>query len=54
MAALSISLLLIGGLSVVQTSAVVVAVPVVIIYALLVISLMKWLKNDEHVYEEEK
>ncbi|MEZ2457624.1 BCCT family transporter [Salinicoccus roseus] len=54
MAFLSISLLLIGGLSVVQTSAVVVAVPVVIIYALLVISLMKWLKNDEHVYEEEK
>ncbi|WP_434121188.1 BCCT family transporter [Salinicoccus roseus] len=54
MAFLSISLLLIGGLSVVQTSAVVVAVPVVIIYALLVISLMRWLKNDEHVYEEEK
>lgn len=54
MAFLSISLLLIGGLSVVQTSAVVVAVPVVIIYVLLVISLMKWLKNDEHVYEEEK
>ena len=54
MAALSISLLLIGGLSVVQTSAVVVAVPVVIIYALLVISLMKWLKNDEHIYEEDK
>ncbi|CAM2945880.1 BCCT family transporter [Salinicoccus roseus] len=54
MAFLSISLLLIGGLSVVQTSAVVVAVPVVIIYALLVISLMKWLKNDEHIYEEDK
>jgi len=54
MALLSISLLLIGGLNVVQTSAVVVAVPVVIIYLLLFISLMKWLRNDEHIYEEEK
>lgn len=54
MALLSISLLLIGGLNVVQTSAVVVAVPVVIIYILLIISLMKWLKNDDHIYEEDK
>src|SRR5699024_11267593 len=53
MALLSISLLLIGGLNVVQTSAVVVAVPVVIIYILLIISLMKWLKNrsEEHTSE---
>lgn len=54
MALLSISLLLIGGLKVVQTSAVVVAVPVVIIYILLIISLMKWLKNDDHIYKEDK
>lgn len=46
MAALSISLLLIGGLNVVQTSAVVVAVPVVVLYILLIISLMRWLKED--------
>lgn len=54
MALLSISLLLIGGLNVVQTSAVVVAVPVVVIYILLIISLFKWLKNDEHTMKEEK
>ncbi len=54
MALLSISLLLIGGLSVVQSSAVVVAVPVVIIYLLLIISLFKWLKNDTHTFEEEE
>lgn len=53
MALLSISLLLIGGLNVVQTSAVVVAVPVVIIYILLVVSLFKWLKEDFSMKEEE-
>lgn len=54
MAGLSISLLLIGGLNVVQTSAVVVAVPVVILYILLIISLMKWLREDfKHKVEEE-
>src|SRR5699024_11668746 len=53
MGALSISLLLIGGLNVVQTSAVVVAVPVVIMYILLIISLMKWLREDfKHKVEE--
>ncbi|AKG73589.1 BCCT family transporter [Salinicoccus halodurans] len=46
MALLSISLLLIGGLNVVQTSAVVVAVPVVILYILLIISLFRWFKED--------
>lgn len=46
MALLSISLLLIGGLDVVQTSAVVVSVPIVLIYILLIISLFKWLKQD--------
>lgn len=54
MGALSISLLLIGGLNVVQTSAVVVAVPVVIMYILLIISLMKWLREDfKHKVEED-
>ncbi|MDQ0205751.1 BCCT family transporter [Alkalicoccobacillus murimartini] len=46
LAALSISLLSVGGLRVVQTSAVIVAVPVVIIYLLLTISLIRWLKTD--------
>ncbi|TSB46589.1 BCCT family transporter [Alkalicoccobacillus porphyridii] len=46
LAVLSISLLTVGGLRVVQTSAVVVAVPVVFIYFLLTVSLIKWLKAD--------
>ncbi|MDT8862913.1 BCCT family transporter [Alkalihalobacillus sp. MEB130] len=49
---LAISLTIAGGLSVVQTSSVLVAVPVLIMYVLMTISLLKWLKQDEsiHVY----
>ncbi|PJK17071.1 choline transporter [Chryseomicrobium excrementi] len=46
LAVMAIALLLIGGLNVVQTSSVVVSVPVVIIYVLLTISLLRWLKKD--------
>ncbi|WP_240793313.1 BCCT family transporter [Psychrobacillus vulpis] len=46
LAALAISLLLIGGLKVIQTSAVIVSVPVIIIYLLLATSLIRWLKQD--------
>lgn len=46
MAVLAISLLAIGGLGVVQTSAVFVSVPVIIIYIVLIVSLMRWLRRD--------
>ncbi|WYP28119.1 BCCT family transporter [Alkalihalobacillus sp. FSL W8-0930] len=46
LAALAISLISVGGLKVVQTSAVIAAVPIVIIYLLLTLSLVKWLKED--------
>ncbi|AQQ54799.1 BCCT family transporter [Planococcus lenghuensis] len=46
LAALAISLLLIGGLNVIQTSSVIVSVPVIVIYVLLTVSLLKWLKED--------
>lgn len=46
LATISISLLLIGGLRVIQTSAVVVSVPIYIFYLLLVLSLLRWLKQD--------
>lgn len=46
MAILSMSLLLVGGLRVIQTSAVVVAVPIYIIYLLLLVSLIRWLRQD--------
>ena len=46
LAALAVSLLLIGGLSVIQTSSVIVSVPVIILYGLLSISLLRWLKQD--------
>lgn len=46
LAAISLSLLSIGGLKVIQTSSVFVSLPVVIIYFLLTGSLMKWLKED--------
>ena len=45
-AGLAISLLLIGGLKVIQTSAVIVSVPVIIVYLLLATSLIRWLKKD--------
>lgn len=52
LSALAISLTVVGGLSVVQTSSVLVSVPVLIMYILLSLSLIKWLKNNEesHVY----
>ncbi len=46
LAIISISLLLIGGLRVIQTSAVIVSVPIFIIYILLIVSLLRWLKED--------
>lgn len=46
LALISISLLLIGGLRVIQTSAVIVSVPIFIIYLLLIVSLFRWLKED--------
>lgn len=46
LAAVAISLISIGGLSTVQTSAVLVSVPVVFIYGLLTVSLLRWLKAD--------
>jgi BCCT family betaine/carnitine transporter len=53
LAVLAISLLAIGGLSVVQTSSVLVSVPVIIIYILLTVSLMRWLKKDyENTFSE--
>ncbi|WP_434400656.1 BCCT family transporter [Planococcus sp. 11815] len=48
LAALAISLLLIGGLNVIQTSSVIVSVPVILLYGLLTASLLKWLKEDYH------
>ncbi|WP_318616924.1 BCCT family transporter [Sporosarcina sp. YIM B06819] len=46
LAVLSITLLLIGGLRVIQTSAVIVSVPIFVIYLLLIVSFFKWLKQD--------
>ncbi|MBD1379383.1 BCCT family transporter [Metabacillus arenae] len=52
LSALAISLTMSGGLNVVQTSSVLVSVPVLIVYILMAISLIKWLKKNEekHVY----
>ncbi|MGB5855331.1 MAG: BCCT family transporter [Oceanisphaera sp.] len=52
MAVLAISLLLIGGLKVVQSSTVIVAVPVLIIYLLLIISILRWLRQDHDLKEQ--
>ncbi|MFJ7934615.1 BCCT family transporter [Sporosarcina sp. NPDC096371] len=46
LAVIAIALLLVGGLRVIQTSAVIVSVPIIIIYLLLAISLIRWLKKD--------
>ena len=45
-AVLSVTLFNIGGLRVIQTSAVIVSVPIFIIYLLLIVSFFKWLKQD--------
>ncbi|MCK0469882.1 BCCT family transporter [Halalkalibacter sp. APA_J-10(15)] len=52
LSALAISLTMTGGLNVVQTTSVLVAVPVLIMYILISVSLVKWLKQneDKHVY----
>ncbi|WP_221569124.1 BCCT family transporter [Alkalihalobacillus sp. TS-13] len=56
LSALAISLTIVGGLDVVQTSSVLVSVPVLIMYALMTMSLVKWLKEDEsmHIYVNTK
>ncbi|MFB5087556.1 BCCT family transporter [Psychrobacillus sp. PGGUH221] len=46
LAAIAVALLLIGGLNVIQTSSVIVSVPVIIVYLLLATSLIRWLKKD--------
>ncbi|WP_438310566.1 BCCT family transporter [Sporosarcina sp. FA9] len=46
LAILSLTLLFVGGLRVIQTSAVIVSVPIFIIYILLIISFFRWLKQD--------
>lgn len=52
LSALAISLTIVGGLKVVQTSSVLVSVPVLVMYVLLSVSLIKWLgqNEDRHVY----
>ena len=54
LAVISISLLLVGGLRVIQTSAVIVSVPIFIIYILLLISLLRWLKQDYPTIKDRK
>ncbi|MGI8386317.1 BCCT family transporter [Robertmurraya sp. P23] len=46
LAIMAVALLMVGGLKVIQTSSVIVSVPVIIIYLLLAISLVRWLKQD--------
>ncbi|WP_235062646.1 BCCT family transporter [Thalassobacillus devorans] len=50
LSALAISLTIVGGLDVVQTSSVLVSVPVLIMYILMAYSLIKWLKSNEHLH----
>ncbi|SFQ15621.1 BCCT family transporter [Salibacterium halotolerans] len=52
LSALAISLTIVGGLNVVQTSSVLVSVPVLIMYVLLAASLVKWLKEREQPVKE--
>ncbi|SDJ28496.1 BCCT family transporter [Natribacillus halophilus] len=47
LATMALSLTLVGGLEVVQSSAVLVSVPVLIMYVLLAVSLYRWLHQDE-------
>ena len=49
LAILAVALLIIGGLKVIQTSAVIVSVPVIIIYLLLTVSLVRWLKQHDNI-----
>lgn len=50
LSSLAISLTIVGGLEVVQTSAVLVSVPILILYVFLAISLIRWLKQNEHLH----
>lgn len=50
LSALAIALMVVGGLQVVQTSAVLVSVPVLIMYVLMVLSLLRWLRRDQHLH----
>lgn len=50
---LAISLLLVGGLRVVQTSSVLVSVPVILMYLLLALSLVRWLREGHEPIAEE-
>ncbi|WP_026702577.1 BCCT family transporter [Salibacterium aidingense] len=52
LSALAISLTIVGGLNVVQTSSVLVSVPVLIMYILLAVSLIKWLREREEPVKE--
>ncbi|KKB35481.1 BCCT family transporter [Bacillus thermotolerans] len=56
LSALAISLTLAGGLNVVQTSSVLVSVPILIMYVLLAASLIKWLQVDidRHIYVDHR
>ncbi|WP_428911629.1 BCCT family transporter [Niallia sp. Krafla_26] len=56
LSALAISLTMTGGLDVVQTSSVLVSVPVLLMYILMAMSLIKWLKKNEkiHIYVNKK
>ncbi|MED1738087.1 BCCT family transporter [Bacillus swezeyi] len=56
LSALAISLTMTGGLNVVQTSSVLVSVPVLFMYVLMAVSLVKWLKHNEqkHIYETDR
>lgn len=56
LSALAISLTLAGGLNVVQTSSVLVSVPILIMYVLLAASLIKWLQadTDRHIYVDHR
>ncbi|MFD1067617.1 BCCT family transporter [Oceanobacillus locisalsi] len=50
LSALAISLTIVGGLDVVQTSSVLVSVPILVLYVLMAMSLIKWLNNNEHLH----
>ncbi len=54
LAGVALSLMAVGGLSAVQVSSVVVAVPLLAVFALLIISLMKYLKEDYPDLEQKK
>lgn len=43
---ISLALLAVGGLRVIQTSAVLVSVPMLVLYILLAVSLLRWLRED--------